>query len=166
MSWPYTFQQLLAKDKSVSVDQKNLQLLATEIFKSRTRVSHFVERPYDLRSNYTIERKQDPTVYHGLDSLSSLAPNFLSSSTKLNKKFYVSQGFFKKINTWTTDHCPCRIRQKHAGRVGFIFALSVFSSFYLTIWTSCFLAVLHLVIFLSKSVNFYFIQLFEIFNFI
>ena len=46
-----TLQQLLAKDKSVSVHQKNPQLLATEIFKSKTGASpelmndifHFVE---------------------------------------------------------------------------------------------------------------------------
>ena len=67
-----TFQELLAKDKSVSVHQKNLQLLATEIFKSKTGMSpelmndifHFVERPYNLRSDYTLKRKQDDTVYH------------------------------------------------------------------------------------------------------
>ena len=55
-----TFQELLVKDKSVSVHQKNLQLLATEIFKSKTGVLpelmngifHFVEIPYNLRSNY------------------------------------------------------------------------------------------------------------------
>ena len=35
----FTFQELLAKDKSVSVHQKNFQLLATEIFKSKTGVS-------------------------------------------------------------------------------------------------------------------------------
>ena len=60
-----TFQELLAKDKSVSVHQKSLQFLATEIFKSKTGVSpelmndifHFVERPYNLRSDYTLERK-------------------------------------------------------------------------------------------------------------
>ena len=33
-----TFHELLAKDKSVSVHQKTLQLLATEIFKSKTGV--------------------------------------------------------------------------------------------------------------------------------
>ena len=60
-----TFQELLAKDKSVRVHKKNVQLLATEIFKSKTGVSaelmndifHFVERPYNLRSDYTLERK-------------------------------------------------------------------------------------------------------------
>ena len=78
-----TFQELLAKDKSVSVHQKILQLLATEIFKSKTGMSpelmndilHFVERPYNLRSDYTIERKRDHTVYYGTESLSSLLPN-------------------------------------------------------------------------------------------
>ena len=77
-----TFQELLTKDKSVSVHQKNLQLLATEIVKSKTGVSpelmndifHFVKRPYNLRSEYTLERKRDHTVYHGSESLSSLAP--------------------------------------------------------------------------------------------
>ena len=77
-----TFQELLAKDKLVSVHQKNLQLLATEIFKSKTGVLpelmndmfHFVARPYNLRSDYTLERKRDHTVYHGSESLSSLAP--------------------------------------------------------------------------------------------
>ena len=61
-----TFQELLAKDKSVSVHQKNLQMLATEIFKSKTGMSpelmndifHFAERPYNLRSDYTLERNE------------------------------------------------------------------------------------------------------------
>ena len=60
-----TFQELLTKDKSVSVHQKNLELLATEIFRSKTGGSpelmndifHFVKRPYNLRSDYTLERK-------------------------------------------------------------------------------------------------------------
>ena len=77
-----TFQELLANKKSISVHQKNLQLLATEIFKSKIGVTpelmndifHFVERPYNLRSDYELERKRDHTVHHGSESLSSLAP--------------------------------------------------------------------------------------------
>ena len=71
-------QELLAKDKSGSAPQKNLQLLAIGIFKSKTGMSpepmndifRFVERPYHLRSNYTSERKRDYTVYQGSESLS------------------------------------------------------------------------------------------------
>ena len=76
-----TFQELLAKDKLVSVHQKNLQLLVTKIFKSKTGVLpelihdvfHFVESPYNLRSDYTLKRKRDHTVYHDSQNLSSLA---------------------------------------------------------------------------------------------
>ena len=48
-----TLQESMAKNKSVSVHQESLQLLATETFESKTRVSselmndifHFVEGP-------------------------------------------------------------------------------------------------------------------------
>ena len=81
-SFDLTFQELLAKTKSVSVHQKNLQFLATEIFKSKTgvppelmnEISHFVERLYNLKSSYAFERKRDHTVYHVSESLSSLTP--------------------------------------------------------------------------------------------
>ena len=123
-----TFQELLAKDKSVSVHQKNLQLLATEIFKSKTGVSpelmndifHFVKRPYNLRSDYTLERKRDHTVYHGSESLSSLAPKLWDLLPNSIKNSASLKEFKTIINTWAFERCPCRICKKYVGRVGFI----------------------------------------------
>ena len=77
----------------MDVHQKDLQLLATVIFKSKTGVSpelmnhifNFVERPYNLRRNYALERKRDHTVYHGSESLSAPSPklwDLLLNSTK------------------------------------------------------------------------------------
>ena len=37
-------------------------------------IFHFVKRPYNTRSDHTLERKQDHTVYHGSESLFFLAP--------------------------------------------------------------------------------------------
>ena len=122
------FHELLGKGKSVSVHQKIFQLLATEIFKSKTGVSpelmndtfHFVERPYNLRSDYTLERKRDHTVYHGAEILSSFAPrlwDLLPNSTKNSASLKESK---KKINTWAFDCCPCRISKEYVGRVQFI----------------------------------------------
>ena len=37
-------------------------------------IFRFMEIPYNLRSDYTLKRKQDHAVYHGSESLSSLAP--------------------------------------------------------------------------------------------
>ena len=73
--------------------KKNLQLLATEIFKSKTGVLpelmnvifHFVERPYNCRNGYALERRRDRTIYHGTESFSPLAPklrDLLSNSIK------------------------------------------------------------------------------------
>ena len=124
-NWPdLTFQELLAKYKSVTVHQKNLQLQATEIFKSKIGVPpelmndifHFLERPYNLRSDYTLERKRDHTVYHGSESLSSLAPKLWDLLPNSNN--YPSLKEFKiKINIWAFERCPRRICKKYVGRV-------------------------------------------------
>lgn len=48
-------------------------------------IFNFVEIPYNLRSNYELERKRVKTVYHGSESLSALACklwDFLLNSTK------------------------------------------------------------------------------------
>ena len=121
-SYDITFQELLTRDKSVSVHQKNLQLLATEISKSKNGVSpefmndifHFVERPYNLRS------ERDHNVYHGSEILSSLAPKLLDLLPNSIKIFASLQEFKTKVNTWAFDCFSCRIRKKYFGRVGFI----------------------------------------------
>ena len=80
---PYlSFIELLIKNKSVSIHQRNLQLLATDIFKVKNGVStgltednfHFVNKPYHLRNNRILFRKRNRTVFYGTESLSSLAP--------------------------------------------------------------------------------------------
>ena len=123
-----TFFEFLAIEMSVSVHQKNLQLLATEIFKSKAGMSpelmndifHFVETPYNLRSDYTLERKQDHTVYHGSESLSSIAPKLWDLLPNSIKNSASLKEFKTKINTWALESCPCRIFKKYVGRVGFI----------------------------------------------
>ena len=126
---PYlSFDELLIKDKSVSIHQRNLQLLATEIFKVKNRVFtgstenifHFVNKPYDLRNNRIPFRKRNWRVFYGTENLSSLAtriweliPQSFRDETELSQ-------FKTKIKTWTTSQCPCRLCKKYIGHVGFI----------------------------------------------
>ena len=115
-----TFQELLVKDKS--------WLLATEIFKSKTGVSpelindtlHFVERPYNLRSDYTLERKRDHTVYHGSESLSSLAPKLWDLLPNSVKNSASLKEFKTKFNTLEFERWPCRICKKYVSKARFI----------------------------------------------
>ena len=84
-----TFQQLLENDNSVSIHHRNLQILATEMFKISNNLSPdivkeiFEERflPYNLRRNNSFTSHQVNSVYHGTESLS-----FLGSSTTRNRR--------------------------------------------------------------------------------
>ena len=77
-----TFQQLLEKDNSISIHHGNLQILATEMFKTSNNLSPetvkeiFKERfvPYNLRSNNSFTSLQVDSVHHGTESLSFLSP--------------------------------------------------------------------------------------------
>ena len=72
----------LKNDKSVSIHQRNLQILATEICKPRNDLGpeimkdifHSVQKPYNLRNDSTLHGRRNRTVYFGTESISFLAP--------------------------------------------------------------------------------------------
>ena len=73
---------LLKIEKSVSIHRRNLQILKTEIYNVRNDLRpkimkdlfHFVQKPYNLRNNSTLQRPRNCTVYFGTGSISSLTP--------------------------------------------------------------------------------------------
>ena len=77
-----SFDDLLKENKSVKIHQKNLQILATEIYKVKidlgpkimTDIFHFVGKPYNLRNNSIMQWQANCSVYFGTESISSLAP--------------------------------------------------------------------------------------------
>ena len=77
-----SFDDLLKRSKSVSIHQKSLQLLATEICKTKNDLGpkimkdtfHFIQKPYNLRNDPELQRRRNRTVYFGTESISSLAP--------------------------------------------------------------------------------------------
>ena len=79
---------LLKKDKSVSIHQRNLQILATEIYKAKNDLGpeimkdifHSVQKPYNLRNDSTLQRRRNRTLYFGTESISSLARKYGRSS--------------------------------------------------------------------------------------
>ena len=77
-----TFQELLNKDNSVSIHHRNLQVLATEMFKIHRGLSPEILREtfvpktssYNLRRNDNFEKHKVHSVYHGTESLSFSGP--------------------------------------------------------------------------------------------
>ena len=75
-----TFSEVLSKDKSVTIHQRNLQLLATKIFKTKNELNPkimeeiftFKNVDYDLRNNTSLKIGNLKTVYYGTESLPNL----------------------------------------------------------------------------------------------
>ena len=124
----FSFDDLLKRNKSVSIHQKNLQLLATEIQKTKNDLGpkimkdtfHFIQEPYDLRNDPVLQSWRNRTVYFGTESISSLAPKIwelipsdIRSANSLGK-------FKEKIKFWKTNKYPCRLCKTYIRNVGFI----------------------------------------------
>ena len=123
-----TFKELLEKNKTVSIYQKNLQVLATEIFKAKLNISpeilkelfSFNVRNYNLRSQSTLKRIKTNSVSFGSERLSSLAPKIWDLVPDSFNNEHSPERFKSRIKYWTTDKCPCRICKVYIGQVGFV----------------------------------------------
>ena len=78
-----SFTELLEKDNSTTIHNRNIQLLATELFKVKNGLSPpfmnkiFVENAqhyYDLRKKAEFKRTNVKTVYNGTETLTFLGP--------------------------------------------------------------------------------------------
>ena len=95
-----SFTELLEKDGSVSIHERNLEVLATEMHKISNGLSTHLMKdifpikrsPYNLRQNSQFSRPQINTVYHGTESISNLGqkiwdlvPSNLNKISELDK---------------------------------------------------------------------------------
>ena len=123
-----TFQELLDKDKSVSVRHKNIQVLATEIFKTvngraPTIVNSIFETKYfecNLRNKTNFKWRRINYVWYGIDSLTYLGPkiwNFVPDDIKKSESLNV---FKTKIKKWISRDCPCRLCRLYIQDLGYI----------------------------------------------
>ena len=124
-----TFERLLSKDNSVSIHDRNLQLIATEMFKvfmeqepdilqdvipinSQTECNfrnktHFVTQPIRI-------------VYYGDNSLRFLGPKLWDLIPSDIKDTESVEVFKNRIKNWTPDNYPCRLCKTCIHQVGFI----------------------------------------------
>ena len=90
-----SFETLLEKDSSVSVHNRNLQILATEMYKIKNDLSPLIvtelfeqkyEQYYDLRNNSPFTMPPIRTVYHGSESISFLGPKIRNILPNVNSR--------------------------------------------------------------------------------
>ena len=103
---------MLEKDGSVSIHQRNLQVLATEMYKVRKGLSAAVitelfeykqEHYYNPINNAEFAIPAIRTVYHGSESISYLGPKILPDRLKNANSL---ETFKSEIKKWKPDNCP------------------------------------------------------------
>ena len=114
-----SIKELLEKDSSVSVHERNVQILATEMYKMRKNfsLSHMNEifevrneHPYNLKRNSQFFRPLIKSVYHGNESLSYLGPKVWDILPHIYKNIDGLQKLKTAIKKWRRpENFPCRI---------------------------------------------------------
>ena len=122
-----SFEELLEKNNSVTFHHRNIQLLATELFKCKTNISKlndgiFVrnERPTNTRPQMFFKPRNIRTVFHGEESLSYQGPKIWELVPQELRHLNDLKEFKEKIKHWKPTLCPCRICKVYIDGVGFI----------------------------------------------
>ena len=122
------FQELLSKDKSVTVHQRNLQRPATEMYKILIGLSpDIMQNIFEIKTNYyntgnapTFSSRNTKTVRYGLQIISYMAPKIWNLVPKEMKQIPTLNEFEAKIKIWKLENCPCQLCRTYLPQIGFI----------------------------------------------
>jgi len=123
-----SFQELLDKDNSFTVHDKNIQKLCIEMFKVVEETSprifselfHKRENKYDLRQKDFFTIPKINTVYNGSETISVLGPKIWNSLPNALKTKNSLSSFKASIKKWQPINCPSRLCKSYIAGVGFI----------------------------------------------
>ena len=123
-----TFEDLLAKDNSVKVHDRNLQVLVTEMFKVKLGISPAImndifktrECKFNTRNPREFQSHCVNTVHYGTETISYLGPKIWSILPKEYKNIENLTEFKNKIKKWVPQNCPCRLCKTYIHQLGFL----------------------------------------------
>ena len=123
------YEELLDRDNSVSIHYKNIQKLATEMYRVHKGIAPEIIRDifpinkspgYNLRHIQEFSSRTIRTVHYGTDSLSFLGPKIWDLVPTEIKCLESTEAFRSAIKCWKPENCPCRICRKYIHHVGFL----------------------------------------------
>ena len=128
-----SFEELLITDNSVSIHQRNIHLLVTEIYRTRMNLNHsfmkeiFVEREihYSVRVTNNIYACKPRTTAYGLENLSFLG--HLQRDLPLHIKESQSVKQFKKEIKFFNFTCDCILCKSFIVNLGLVQVYHKFS---------------------------------------
>ena len=123
-----SFEHLLLKDKSVSIHHRNLQILATEIYKVKHNISPEIMRDifenrslkYNLRNNLEFITHNVHSVKYGINTISYLGPRIWSILPEILKNAPDLLAFKRQIKSWVPKNCPCKLCAIYVVGLGYL----------------------------------------------
>ena len=122
------FQELLLKDNSVTIHQRNLRKLVTEIFKVKIEVApeimknvfNIIGSHYNLRNDTNFNSRNIYTVKYGRETPSFIGPQVWRTLPMEYKLSSSIEEFKAKIKEWVPENCPCNLCKTYIQHVGYI----------------------------------------------
>ena len=123
-----SFEELLMKDNSFTIHERNLQRLATEMFKTKYNLSpSFMKNIFpesqnkvNLRNKPSFQSFNAKSVYNGTETIYFRGPQIWSIIPENIKRAKTVSEFQSKIKTWKPEGCMCRLCKIYIQHVGFI----------------------------------------------
>ena len=123
-----SFEELLELDQSVSIHHRNIQKLATEMYKVKNGLSPIPVKElfnecnsnYNLRNKRYWETSNARTVIYGTETISFRGPKVWEMLPNDLKESQTLHEFKLKIKSWKPDECDCRLCKTFIPNLGFI----------------------------------------------
>ena len=123
------FEGSSAKDKCVTIHNRNLEQLVIEIFKVKMGISPIImkgifnfsdKNDWNLRSGTHLSRPIVHTTYYGTESITNLEAKIWEPLPQDIKGASSLINFKNKVKKWIPQNCPCRLCKMYIAQVGFI----------------------------------------------
>ena len=122
-----SFDELLKKDKSFSIHERNIHTLAIELYKVANNISPKImslifplKETINYHSRNAFVTRNVHTVRYSTETLSHLGPNIWSIIPKNIRELKSLKQFKINIKLWKPDKCPCRLCKTYIPGVGFL----------------------------------------------
>ena len=120
--------ELLRKDSSLKIQQKNLKLLVTEILKVKIGCSldimkeifEIESQNYNFSYDFSVKRCNIRSIYYGIETASFIGPKILDTLPNSCKDATSLHSFKVNLKRWIPENCPCRVCKTYIQRVGFL----------------------------------------------